>query len=367
MSKYTNTLHYGPRSWTFSYLRLLSYVNGQKQSPLQSHANGRKIGIINYWLLYDSQLEFDNIKAFCESCDVIFFVSEEILHRRDWRKFPEPYPIEQLFEQLEQYNMWYIGFSGNDLFDNKPNAISLPWFTKSPLYMEQHINHRYTEKPYVWNCLLGKNKAHRTKIWHHIVDNNHIYKTYFGHNSLRSHSNTELESAEHLNVLMRQDVRNNKLDTFGVDGKVETEIGPVAFSHVIPTELYDASHFDFVSETVHNQFDIHEPFVTEKTAKPLATGRYFAWFGARNTVEYLEQFGFDFADYYTDYDKYEDEHVRMSMLLEHVNNITTEEQVKHIYHNTHKNRLHNKDVYWKLRHQFNSDINQFVLRAMGVS
>ena len=165
---------------------------------------------------------------------------------------------------------------------------------------------------------------------------------------------------------MSQDVRNNLLDTFGNDGKVNTELGPVPFSHVVPTELYDASHFDLVSETVHNKLAINEPFITEKPAKPLATGRYFVWFGVENTVEYLQQYGFDFTDYYTDYDKYKEEHVRLGMLMEHVNNITTELQVKHIYNVTHKNRMHNKDVYWKLRHTFNEDINAFVLRALGV-
>ena len=366
MSKYANTLYYGPKSWTFNHLRLLSYVNGQHQSIIQKYADGRRIGIINYWLLQGEQLDMHNISAFCEQCDVIFFVSEEVLNRLDTPLFPEPYPIEQLFDMLDQYNVWYIGFSGSELFKNKSNAYSTPWFRKSPLYMEQHIEHRYHKKSYIWNCLLGKNKAHRTKIWHHIVDNSHIYKTYFGHDSLRSYSNTEFESAEHLNVLLRQDVRNNLLDTFGCDGTVDTDIGPIPFSHIIPTELYDATHFDLVSETVHNKFDIQEPFITEKTAKPLATGRYFAWFGAENTVEYLQQYGFDFTDYYTDYDKYSEEHVRLGMLTEHVNSITTESQVEHIYNVTHKNRMHNKDVYWKLRHTFNEDINAFVLRALGV-
>ena len=98
----------------------------------------------------------------------------------------------------------------------------------------------------------------------------------------------------------------------------------------------------------------------------MATGRYFVRFGVENTVEYLQQYGFDFTDYYTDYDKYSEERVRLGMLIEHVNNITIESQVKHIYNVTHKNRMHNKDVYWKLRHTFNEDINAFVLRALGV-
>lgn len=322
-----------------------------------------KIGIIDWWRLDKSEEDIDSIIKFVDSNDLCFFISEEI-----YFKYTD-ININQLFGILNTKNVFYISLSEDYQLITPPNpdrTYYIPWFFKATLHIDSdlEIDFDYRPKKYDFNFLPGSEKSNRTILYKLLKDNKHIYSSYYGHPVFKHSSNNDLESSETLQLLTNQDVENNKLNTM-VNLYRDNEL--FALSHCVPTNIYNNTHFDIVSETYVRE---EHQFLTEKTAKPLATGRFFCWFSSPGMIPYLTKYGFSFTTYdkSLEFDNSADHIIRLERLVKCIEEVAgNEKTVKNIYEQTKEERKHNKDVYEKSVDRFKRDlylwINQVVENA----
>ena len=305
----------------------------------------KRIGVIDWWFITDkldsgciNQQEANDLKEFLEAHDVCFLISEEIIRK-------ELYPnLGTIIDLLNQHNVHYLLFAKESIHGPGQipldNTLSLPWFAKSvlntPEGFEADID--YTEKQYTFNLLLGRKKYYRTMMYNLSKDNKNIYSSYLGHPKYKRDLKENLDPEQIQNELISQDMNTNVLNTM----KDIPDQGII--SHIIPKEIYANTHFDIVSETQIIPFC---KFTTEKTAKPLATGRFFLWYNSFSIKEYLEKFGFGFDGYLLhNYDDITDDLARMNALFEIVSEISASKHlVKDIYTKTKQSRLWNMTNY----------------------
>jgi len=340
---------------------------GSDQSSINSSINvvdrqindsTKKVGIINWWWLDSDQCNFDNLKKFIESQDVCFFLSEEILEKYNGIN------LNEVFSLLNQYNVYYILFSEDNTLSVKPRydkSFFYPWFFKSPLYIPTSFNPdlEYKEKPFTFNLMLGSSKAYRTLFYKTLKENKAIYSSYLGHPKFKKQSNVFLDDEDIQSSLINQDVNLEKLNTMQ---KVERDSEMRVISHCVPQNIYANTHFDIVTETFVKQ---GHHFLTEKTAKPLATGRFFCWYASPGVISYLEKYGFLFDYDLLGYDGIENDVDRLAAVLDLIDEITTDQSlVKHIYTKYKDIRKHNMNVYWKESAEYHTKLERWMLECL---
>lgn len=340
---------------------------GSDQSSINSSINvvdrqindsTKKVGIINWWWLDRDQCNFDNLKKFIESQDICFFLSEEILEKYNG------IDLNKLFSFLNQYNVYYILYAEDNTLSVKPDSnksFYYPWFFKSPLYIPSNFEPdlEYKEKPFTFNLMLGSSKSYRTLSFRALKDNKSIYSSYLGHPKFKNQSNVFLDDEDIQLSLINQNVDIEKLNTMH---PIERENENYVVSHCVPKNIYANTHFDIVTETFvksgHN-------FLTEKTAKPIATGRFFCWYASPRVIPYLEKYGFIFEYDLLTYDNIDNDVDRLDAFLDLVNEISSDQSfVKHIYTKYSYVRKHNMDVYHKGRKQFYEDLENWILSCL---
>ena len=144
---------------------------------------------------------------------------------------------------------------------------------------------------------------------------------------------------------------------------VEREGSIYPISHVVPEKIYANTHFDIVTET----FVKHQTmFITEKTAKPLATGRFFCWYNSYNVASYLEPYGFDFTHYEAEYDKKCNDVDRLDAMLELVEEIAGNPLfIKDIYEKSKSARIHNMEVFKQHTQNFDDSLSKWITSCLN--
>jgi hypothetical protein len=319
----------------------------------------KNLGVINWWWLSEEEAQLENLKNFVESQDICFFVSEEIFDRH------HSVNMNKVFEMLNSHNVYYILFSSDASLDVQPSYYRTyynPWFFKSPLYVPSNFipNIDYVEKQYIFNLMLGSNKPYRTLAYKLLKENNNIYSKYMGHTRFKIDNIPSLDNDDVYNDLISQDITQHKLNTMN---SVRREHSNYPISHVVPEKIYDNTHFDIVTET----FIKHQTmFITEKTAKPLATGRFFCWYNSYNVASYLEPYGFDFTHYEAEYDKICNDVDRLDAMLELVEEIAGNPIfVKDIYAKSKSARIHNMEVFKQQTQNFDASLNQWIISCIN--
>jgi hypothetical protein len=317
------------------------------------------VGIINWWWLSKEEAQIENLKQFVESQDICFFVSEEIFDRHN------DVDMNKVFAMLNLHNVYYILFSHDFTLDIRPDlgrTYCNPWFFKSPVYVPSKFipDLDYVDKPYAFNLLLGSNKSYRTLAYKILKYNHNVYSKYLGHPDFKINSITNLDDEEIYTDLTTQDVVHYKLNTMNF---VEREHNNYPISHVVPEKIYANTHFDIVTET----FVKHQHmFITEKTAKPLATGRFFCWFNSNNVVNYLEKFGFDFTNYDAEYDNLHNDVDRLNAMLCVAEEIARNPlYIKDIYKKTKNVRVHNMEVFKQNTVNFRNRLTEWVIQCLN--
>lgn len=319
----------------------------------------KRIGIIDWWWTTEEQAEIQNLKKFVESHDICFFISEEIFdghHSVDMNK---------VFEMLNSHNVYYLLFSHDFTLKVQPSynrSFYNPWFFKSPLYVPTTFTPDldYVDKTYAFNLMLGSKKSYRTIAYNVLKNNKNVYSKYLGHSNFKYDSIPNLDDIEIYTDLFSQDVDQHKLNTMNF---VERCGEKYPLSHLVPEKIYANTHFDIVTETFVKYQNM---FTTEKTAKPLATGRFFCWFNSNNVISHLEKYGFDFMHYHADYDKMHNDVDRLNSMLELVEEISANPLfVKDIYEKSKHARIHNMEVYKEQRKNFNSRVSDWLLLCIS--
>jgi len=319
----------------------------------------KNVGIINWWWTTEEEAQLENLKKFVESQDICFFVSEEI--------FDKHYSIDmnKVFDMLNSHNVYYIVFSQDLTLDVQPvphRTYYNPWFFKTHLYVPSNYvpDLDYIEKPYTFNLMLGTRKPYRTIAYRVLKDNKNIYSKYLGHPTFKFDNIPNLDEDEVYTDLISQDVVRNKLHTMKF---LEKEGRKYAISHVVPEKIYANTHFDIVTETFVKHQNM---FITEKTAKPLATGRFFCWFNSNDVMTYLEQHGFSFMHYEAEYDKMHNDVDRLDAMLEVVEEISNNPlYVKDIYERSRQVRIHNMNVFKEQTTNFENRLTEWIIDCLN--
>lgn len=317
-----------------------------------------RIGVINWWWLNIDERNLDSLKQFVERQDICFFISEEIFEKY------HNIDVNAMFELLNQNNVYYILFSEDNNLTVKPaedKSFYNPWFFKSPLSISTAFQSDllYKEKPYTFNLMLGSKKSHRTLAFKALRNNNKIYSSYLGHPDFKFDSATFLDDDDIQSDLINQDVNVNKLNTMNVVSRNNQQC---IISHIVPEKIYANTHFDIVTETFVKQ---GHNFLTEKTAKPLATGRFFCWYASCGLKAYLERYGFEFDNYFTNYDSIPNDLDRFDEFLNTVEEISSNESlIKEIYSKTKHIRMHNMKIYWERKNSFNDDLGKWMSECL---
>jgi hypothetical protein len=318
------------------------------------HPN-KKVGVIDCWNLPvgkqwagHAQPDYNEqeLRKFLEDKDVSFLLIEEVLDDK------------QMIDVCKEYNTRYICFSENENLEiPSSNMITLPWFFKSPLYVTENFqpDFDYREKPYDFNLLLGSRKPYRDLIYKSLRHNLKVYSTYFGHPDYVG--DNIIDDRDITQTLISQDVSKQKLNTLVRLNRGNSDFG---MSHIIPKKIYDASHFDIVSETNYDRW-----MTTEKTAKPLSTGRFFCCFSHGRSLTYLERFGFCFHDFPNFGDRCDNTLERFSLVVNFIDEVSQNPLlVRDIYEKTRENRKHNFYNYREKIGHFTQTISSWIIRCL---
>lgn len=152
-------------------------------------------------------------------------------------------------------------------------------------------------KPKYFDCLLGREKYHRTQIEKFYNLSLHKDKILFSYFKQESNITDGIWD----------------LDVTGIPSTA-TSIGEhdVPLSSILPVSIYNQSYYSVVAETTwfnsHNQY-------TEKLAKPIVARRLFVAFASQHYLANLKQLGFKTFDSIIDesYDAVADLDLRLQM------------------------------------------------------
>jgi coenzyme F420-reducing hydrogenase delta subunit len=329
--------------------------------------SSEKILIFNWerWLYFDSswydiehrvhlcKLQLDNLLIEIEKYDICFFVISELIEMTEQQATGERKKLLQEFmTEVDKLNVFYIASSEDSNYPlDLSRTFNMPWFADRSIYTSQDttIDFDYRQKDFTFNMLLGSEREYRTKMFEAVRPHSYVYSTYMGHSQYKNDSDTHLEDAGTLYHLTQQDLGASysigKLDTMI---PVIQENRPYILSHVVPETIYNNTHFDIVCESQHVRGSMH--FTTEKTAKPLSTGRFFIWFNSPNTAGYLRKYGFELQDYLSEYDNGLPDDARLETIFELIKEIgDNKNYIKKIYKDTKEARIHNQKVYEQIK------------------
>jgi hypothetical protein len=311
------------------------------------------------WLWFDSswydfdhrlhlfKFQLDNLLIEIKKYDICFFVISELIGMREPLTDERKKIIQEFMTEINKINVFYIASSEDSDYPlEESKTFNMPWFGDRRIYTSQGttIDFDYRQKEFTFNMLLGVEREHRTKMFERIRPHSYVYSTYMGHLHHRDNSDTHLEDEEVLNYLMNQDFIDNQLNTMV---PMRREDNNYVLSHVVSEKIYNDTHFDIVSESQHLSRSTH--FTTEKTGKPLSTGRFFIWFNSPNKVEYLRKFGFELQEYLCEYDNIVGNNDRLEAIFELIKEIgDNENYIKKIYKDTKDARIHNQEVYRRI-------------------
>ena len=269
--------------------------------------------------------------------------------------------MKKLLDELNNLNVFFITLSEDWKFHiDESKTFNIPWFVPNSIYFyiseNTTIDFDYRPKDFTFNMLLGSDRHYRTLFFELVGNEPYVYSTYFGHKKFRPKSSRHLEDDDILNNLSNQDIFSEKLQTMEHVKRADDHF---CISHIIPEKIYNNSHFDIVTESqaLFNTLN----FTTEKTGKPLSTGRFFIWYDSPHKVEYLRQFGFELQDYLCYYDSIEDNVSRLASVMELIKDIgDNENYIKRIYEETKDARMHNQEVFKKLSRTYQSNISSWI-------
>ena len=350
---------------------------GFEEVSLEHRNSPHKILVVDWWEwlrkqpgfdagdpVQQANLSTDEIISEVKEHDICFFVSREVLYAGRPKYFDiHEKVLTDMMTELASLNVFYVTLSEDSHFSiDKSKSFNMPWFMPNHLYTSANttIDFDYRPKDFTFNMLLGSDKDYRTDMFESIGDEKCVYSTYFGHKEYSLQSAGHLEDDDVWNNLTNQDL-SMKLNTME---RAIREDNSYCISHISPELIYNNSHFDIVSESNPLRETLH--FTTEKTGKPLSTGRFFIWYNSPHKVEYLKQFGFELQDYLCEYDGIINNSNRMEQVCGLVKEIgDNKNYIKKIYKDTKEARIHNHEVFKELASTTRSNLSSWISRQIS--
>lgn len=319
------------------------------------------------WNIETIESRVDELMKEADKYDFVLIVVREFWSGRYEDTYERNYKIWKDTDKklISRGNIYFLTFSESFFYKNttpRARTLSLPWFYSN--WYTGGIFHSptftpdvdYVEKDYTFNMLLGKRNSVRKEIFDRLQHRKDIYKTYFGEEKYKSVSDIHLEDEIVAHYLINKK-RDEELQTFhGLPVDYNTDfsmskpfrdnlVKPL-LSHTVPEKIYKNTHFDIITETILNdRNNNHTGWTTEKTGKPLFTGRFFVFFGCLNMSTYLKKFGYELDSYMlNDYNSEPEWYNRFDKTIEVINELENINYVKKVYNDTREARLHNMQV-----------------------
>ena len=250
--------------------------------------------------------------------------------------------------ELVKHNPTVHFFSDFVVNGPKPNNFdtAISWFVE-PINYYADSEHEWTEtvlklvnpvtnnnRPFLFDCLLGRKKLHRDCLHANISLNeairNRVYMQYYSDKipngnwkCLNLPGHTIEETSEH-NIRYDNGFEINRYS-------------------VLPHDIYNKSYYSIVAETsVFAEFSQ----ITEKTCKPILAKRPFLILGGHNYLKNLRSLGFKTFSHVIDesYDSIEDVAERTKALVKSAEELSKLDPVE-VYHATHDEREHNYRLF----------------------
>ena len=206
------------------------------------------------------------------------------------------------------------------------------------------INSDYSNRPYMFDCLLGRKKNERDTIeymYNNSLNRDKIFFSYYQDNIKNGHWDFPINNIHNSGKVM---LTNPTLFNIRCLGEIKSSsLDEFAPSAAIPFSIYNQSYYSIVSETVaYNDYN----FYTEKIAKPILAKRPFVVFAGQNYLKNLRGLGFKTFDNIIDesYDFVADIHQRFSMAWSQVEYLMTQDPIE-IYNLTETIRNHNYNLF----------------------
>jgi len=207
-----------------------------------------------------------------------------------------------------------------------------------------HVNN--WQKPYMFDCLLGRSRPHRDYLYKQIKKSKFIDKIF--HTYYRSNDHLSKGIWDNKDYIFNNEIKFS--DPQGID------VGVTRYAR-LPVSVYNQSYYSIVSETmVFNDFNQY----TEKVAKPVVAMRPFIAFCGRHYLKNLRKLGFKTFGNVIDesYDDIGYDRERWGLAWDQVEWLC-EQDPEHIYNELHSVLVHNKKHF--LETDWHKNIKQVFL------
>lgn len=239
----------------------------------------------------------------------------------------------KIISQIQSNRDSKIQFSGH-WFMSPINFYSYNTLSKWADNFLKQLSDDYSDRPYMFDCLLGRQKEDRDYIEKMYQSSQHkdkIFFTYYKDDIKQGVWDFPVDA-----IVSSAQLVNYKKHLFA---PVEHIVPSVA----IPVSVYNQTYYSLVSETlILNEYS----FYTEKIAKPILAKRPFIVFSGQHYLKNLKILGFKTFDTIIDesYDNISDYHERAAAAWYQVEQLILQNPLD-IYHQTKDIREHNYNLF----------------------
>lgn len=267
--------------------------------------------------------------------------------------FTHPWHFNYLKEYIQTYNIqkpwiqltWYDKLVGDNYVTCNYWATNL----SDTIYtwgQEKYITNNKQHRQYLFSCINGVAKAHRTTLLYHLYSNNYLKNTLVSMSSLLLTTPTGVAQTLSFDMIKQS---TNEFLSYKVDDETFTkfyEMLPIACpqetSAWIPFWEHDAYTDSWINIVTEHDFVTN--FISEKSIKPFLTEQLAIFVAGPGTVEKLRSLGLDVFDDIIDhgYDREPDHVLRLEKIFRLIAQLSKQDWSK-IYQYTQERREKNRN------------------------
>jgi hypothetical protein len=285
---------------------------------------------------------FDRPPVDLSGFDLVIVVNPELIQE----------PLGEHLALLRQHfsNDRIITVTSEHLSDCVPNehVYRYPYFLTEIPMINKYVDTSATEKPKLFDALLGLNKEHRQFIFNSLRQHNLIDKCYLSliEKDQWIYYSDDLRPLETKAALEAMEKNNGVFNSY-----INTSFQQYyPISRQMPFDIYKNSWYSIVAETNCHTWT----FISEKTAKPLYAKRIFVMFAAQYHLKKLREWGFQTFDSIIDesYDVEIDRMKRYKMAFDQVLALSRQDPLS-VYRKITPILEHNHDLICNRQHFVN--------------
>lgn len=228
---------------------------------------------------------------------------------------------------IKNYKLLIGGYEYGSVLED--NMLYRPWWAFNIVNSNSPPKFSITEKPYLFDVLLGQRRYSRDFVMHSLQQHNFLdqnivtYRDVFGDYGSKNnlYETTVTNHFQHQTLLWPY-VSKNLRSEWEVQPEITRSV-----SSIMPTGIYENTYYSIITEVAINPSTF---FLSEKTAKVFYGHRPFVHFGTPNYLAELRKLGFEtFGDVVDEsYDHKVDLIQRFTAAFESVIELSKQDPVK---------------------------------------